>query len=181
MTYAADSCDLKRRKTGNKIRHSNSPWVDKECLELKHNIKKTGKNVQREPYNAESREKLYFLKTEYKTKIKKKKSQYKNDILAELESSGKNSKYFWKIIKKLDNKNNENILKKGISSCSWKKHFESLGTAETDSEIPSSPDGNGPLDYEITSEELDSASYILRPYKSSGFDWWIGGLVYQMK
>ena len=170
MTYTADSCDLKKRKTGNKSRHINSPWFDKECFELKNNIKKIGKNVQREPHNVESREKLYFLKMEYKTKVKEKKSQYKNDIFAELESSGKNSKYFWKILKKLDNKNNENILKKGISSNSWKKHFETLGTSETDSEIPLSPDGNGPLDYKITSKELDSASYILRPYKSSGLD-----------
>ena len=49
-------------------------------------------------------------------------------------------------------------------------HFESLGTPETHSEIPCCPEGNGPLDYNITSEELDSASYILRPYKSSGLD-----------
>ena len=117
-----------------------------------------------------SREKLCFLKREYQLKIKEKKIKYKNDILADLESSGKNSKYFWKIIKKLDARHNENFFKKGITGGSWKKHFESLGTPDTQFEIPSTPNENGPLDYEITTEELDSASYILRPCKSSGLD-----------
>ena len=43
---------------------------------------------------------MYFVKREYELKVKKKKIKYKDDILADLESSGKNSKYFWKIIKK---------------------------------------------------------------------------------
>ena len=170
LTYAADSCELKRRKQGPKMKHGNSPWFDKECIDLKNSIREIGNKVQRDPYNVESREKLYFLKREYKLKVKKKKIKYKDDILADLESSGKNSKYFWKVIKKLDAKHNENLFKKAISGNDWKKHFESLGTPATHSEIPSSPDENGLLDYEITTEELDSASYVLRPYKSSGLD-----------
>ena len=60
--------------------------------------------------------------------------------------------------------------KKGISRANWKSHFESLGTSDNNLEIPSSPTENGPLDFRITSQELDLASYILRPYKSSGID-----------
>ena len=75
-----------------------------------------------------------------------------------------------KIIKKLDAKQNENFFKKCISGGSWKEHFEYLGTPDTHSELPSTPNENGPLDYQITRNELESASYILRPYKSSGLD-----------
>ena len=60
--------------------------------------------------------------------------------------------------------------KNSVADSRWRTHFESLGTADSSFEIPSSPNVNGPLDFEITSEELDSASYILRPYKSSGLD-----------
>ena len=162
MTYAADSCDLKKRKQRTRTRHISSPWFDKECAELKNNVKELGNKVQREPYDAESREKLYFLKRKYRLKVKEK-------TLADLESTGKNSKYFWKIIKKLDAKQNENIFKKGIPGSSWKKHFESLGTPDMQFELPSTPSENGPLDYNITMTELDSASYILRPYKL-----WVG-------
>ena len=45
-----------------------------------------------------------------------------------------------------------------------------MGTPDTHSELPSTPNENGPLDYQITRNELESASYILRPYKSSGLD-----------
>ena len=73
LTYAADSCDLKKRKQRTRTRHISSPWFDKECAELKNNVKELGNKVQREPYDAESREKLYFLKRKYRLKVKEKK------------------------------------------------------------------------------------------------------------
>ena len=90
--------------------------------------------------------------------------------MAELASSSKNSKDFWKIVEELGSNGAENFFNKEMSNLRWKTYFESLGTADSRLEIPSSPNVNGPLDSEITPEELDSASYILRPYKSSGLD-----------
>ena len=82
----------------------------------------------------------------------------------------KNSRSFWKILNKLNVKTNENIPKKGISRTRWKNHFESLFTAKTKTDIPPSPTESGRLDFEITPEELEKASYILRPMKSTGID-----------
>ena len=59
------------------------------------------KQLQRKPYDVKSREKFYILKMDYKAKIKEKKRKYKQDILAELASSGKNSKHFGKSSKSL--------------------------------------------------------------------------------
>ena len=50
------------------------------------------------------------------------------------------------------------------------KHFRSLFTTENRPLYPNSPNETGCLDYEITSEEIEEASYILRPMKSSGID-----------
>ena len=124
----------------------------------------------RNPYDVKSRELLYTLKRDYKLKIKEKKRQYQDEILRQLETSGKNSKYFWKIVKKLDSKQTESLFKKKIPYHRWKKHFEDLGMPASFSEIPQSPTETGPLDHLITPEELDLASYILRPHKSSGMD-----------
>ena len=82
----------------------------------------------------------------------------------------KNSRSFWKILDKLIQKPNNNIFKRGISGYRWMKHFRSLFTTENRPLYPNSPNETGCLDYEITSEEIEEASYILRPMKSSGID-----------
>ena len=80
------------------------------------------------------------------------------------------SRTFWKLLNKLNTKTNENMFTKGISGNRWKTHFQTLFTKNDNPNIPNSPNTTGPLDYDITPEELDEGSYILRPGKSTGKD-----------
>ena len=88
----------------------------------------------------------------------------------QMTSKRKNSRFFWKLLHKLNTKTNESKFKKGISASRWKAHFQKLFTKNDNSDIPNSPSSIGPLDYDITLEELENASYILRPGKSTGKD-----------
>ena len=170
MTNVAEACGIKKRKQKNISKQKTSPWFDKECVTFKNKISRSANLLQKQPNDVKLSETLYFLKKEYKRKIKEKKVKYKTDTLSELKCSSKNSRNFWKILNKLNTKPNENIFKKGISGTGWKSHFENLFTAKSKSDIPPSPNESGCLDYEITSDELEKASYILRPNKSSGID-----------
>ena len=158
-------------ETTNKIGQPNNyPWFDKECLSMKNKMKQNANLVKKQPHNKKIRESLYVLKRQYKNIVKKKKKEYKTSILDEMKCNRKNSRSFWKILDKLIQKPNNNIFKRGISGYRWMKHFRSLFTTENRPLYPNSPNETGCLDYEITSEEIEEASYILRPMKSSGID-----------
>ena len=107
---------------------------------------------------------------EYKSTLASKKRKYKDDIINQMNGNRKNSRFFWKLLDKLNFKNSEKEFKKGISGNRWKSHFQSLFSKSDEIKIPDSHDTTGPLDYDITPEELDEASYILRPGKSTGKD-----------
>ena len=89
----------------------------------------------------------------------------------QMSCSRRNSRFFWKLLDKMNTKTNENLFKSGISGKRWKSHFQELFSKNvTDSPIPDSPSTSGPLDHEITIEELEESSYILRNGKSTGRD-----------
>ena len=140
------------------------------CLALKNEIKQKANKIKKSPENVKLRESLYTLKRRYKNTINKKKNDYKNKILEQMTCKRQNSRNFWNLLKKLDFKINENIFKKSISGYRWKKHFTSVFTTKNTTPLPNSPHGTGCLDYDITPEELEKSSYILRPGKSSSID-----------
>ena len=84
----------------------------------------------------------------------------------------KDGKIFWKLLNKLDNKQNDNIFKEKISGETWKSHFKSLFNKkhEETNTFPPNTKENGILDYEISMEEIKLGSYILRNGKAPGFD-----------
>ena len=71
---------------------------------------------------------------------------------------------------KLKPNQNEDLYKKGISGQRWINHFKSILTSNTAQPLPANPNENGPLDYPITDDEINSASYILKPGKAVGAD-----------
>ena len=61
----------------------------------------------------------------------------------------------------------------GISSNRWKTHFKSVlhnPTIGNKGQLPHNTAERGPLDFEISDEEIKTGSYILRHNKSSGMD-----------
>ena len=56
----------------------------------------------------------------------KKKNEYKLDIVNKMNLTGKNQKYFWKLLDKLDGSSHENLFKDLISGERWVDHFKKV-------------------------------------------------------
>lgn len=81
----------------------------------------------------------------------------------------KDDKKFWKLLDRLkENRKNDFISR--ISEQKWKDTFEGILRRENGPIYPPDCSDIGPLDYEITIEELREASYILRNGKAPGAD-----------
>ena len=80
-------------------------------------------------------------------------------------------KQYWKLLKKLDldNCNSHNPVA-DISPNEWVSHYTNLLQAVHDHRIPENTSESGPLDYEITLEEITKAKNILKPGKATGID-----------
>ena len=89
----------------------------------------------------------------FKKLIKKKKSEYKLDILSNMQLKSKDQKVFWKLLDKLQ-PNGKDSSVVGISSEKWTNHFRSIFTSKNEVNYPPDSNAAGPLDYEITTEEL---------------------------
>ena len=82
----------------------------------------------------------------------------------------KNSKRFWKTLDKLKDKNHDDVFIKSIPTYKWKQTFEGILRNKTEPVYPEDCLDEGPLDFPITINELQNASYILRSGKASGID-----------
>ena len=83
--------------------------------------------------------------------------------------TGKNQKYFWRLLDKLDGSPHDSLFKDGISAKRWIEHFKTVLRDENrEISYPADSAELGPLDYRITRSELNEASYVLRPDKSTG-------------
>ena len=80
-------------------------------------------------------------------------------------------KQYWKLLKKLDldNCNSHNPVADIIPN-EWVSHYTNLLQAVHDHRIPENTSESGPLDYEITLEEITKAKSILKPGKATGID-----------
>ena len=170
LSKAAEDSSVKKKKKSRPQSRHNFPWYDRECKTEKDNMNKIAKNIKKEPNDVKLHEELYSCKRKYKLTLESKKKKYKNDVINQMNGNRKNSRFFWKLLDKLNLKNSDNEFKKGISGNRWKTHFQSLFSRSGETKIPDNHDINGPLDFDITLEELTEASYILRAGKSTGKD-----------
>ena len=170
LIESADDSHVKKKKQHKTVKHHNSPWFDRECQTKKEEIAKLSRKIQRNPDLPKLREEMNLLKNNFKVIIAAKKKKYKQNIMNQMTCNRKNSRCFWKLLDKLDRKKDENAYKKSISGNRWKSHFQQLFTKNDNVDIPDCSVPNGQLDYDITPEELEDGSYILRPGKSTGKD-----------
>ena len=169
LRTTAKKCGIKKKQR-QPFRESQPPWFDRECLSLKNKIKEYANKIQKSPNNLTHRESMLTLKKRFKHIVKKKKTEFKDDIINKMTNNRQNSRKFWNLMKKLDFKLNEDTFKKSIPSHRWTKHFTSVLSTRKDSYIPKSPIETGCPDYDISLAELETSSYILRPGKASGID-----------
>lgn len=85
--------------------------------------------------------------------------------------SKKDGKIFWKLLDKIEQKQDDTIFKQGIPGQKWISHFKSIfQDPKGRSTLPQNTTEIGNLDYEITDEEINAAGYILRNNKVVGYD-----------
>ena len=151
---------------------NSKPWYDKECTNTKKKINTTAMQLKRNPTDARLRETLYVTKRSYKNLIKKKKVKYKQDIIDQMHiTKPSDKKQFWKLLNKLDldSMNTKNAASE-ISPKEWMNHYTNLLQGTTQGTIPKNTAELGPLDYEITDDEILKAKGILKPGKATGVD-----------
>ena len=78
-----------------------------------------------------------------------------------------NQKEFWKLLKMISPKKPDSVE---IFPGTFRQHFQSILTTNTPSEGIPVDRKREPLDYEITLEEVNGASFILKPGNSTGID-----------
>ena len=100
----------------------------------------------------------------------KKKNEYKLNILKDMDLKQGDQKSFWRLLDKLQPPCRNNDGLSNISGEKWKKHFKSILQSNRKLNYPPNSIEIGRLDYDITSEELSKASYVLKSNKATGFD-----------
>ena len=149
-----------------------SPWFDRECASLKNNVKALAKKLQINPYNQKIREELYIDKRKLQRMVKNKKTGYKTTLMERMHTTDpKQMKTFWKLLDKISLSDAKRPAQGNIKVEDWVDHFKNICHASSERpNLPENPNVHGPLDHEITMEEMTSASYILKGGKSPGPD-----------
>ena len=169
LLEACTLSDMRPKKTF--IPKTDKPWFDKECLTLKNSIKKKCKTLRMNKSDSNLQRQISSGNKQLKKLLKQKKYEYKLEIVNKMNLTGKNQKYFWKLLDKLEGSSHDNMFKDLISGDRWVDHFKKvLREEKRDILYPADSMEQGPLDQRITMEELNDAEYVLRPDKSTGYD-----------
>ena len=169
LVEAADKAKVKFRKFNST---NDPPWFDKSCKELKNKIRVLGTKIRRSSKDASLKsELLYIKKKELKKLIRYNKMNFKNRLMEQMNQTKGDSKRFWGLSGRMEQKKDDNIFKQGISNQRWVSHFQSIfRDPENNKPLPKNTREFGELDQEISEEEIKIASYILRNGKAPGFD-----------
>ena len=151
---------------------SGNPWFDHECKTTKKKINGIARQLKRSPWDARLRENLFITKRLFKNMIKKKKILYKKSIIDKMQlTKNADIKQYWKLLNKLDfDSHKTRNAAADISPREWMNHYTNLLKGIDESKIPNNVAESGPLDYEITMEEMMKARGILKPGKATGID-----------
>ena len=155
-----------------KRKPSNDPiWFDTDCKKCKEEVTTAGKQVKSTPNDPSLRKILADKKKNFRKLVRAKKSSHENKIFEKILEfdRGKECKKFWDSLKSLNNEKEPDYVS-CISHNSWMNHFEKIRRADEEPVYPADDLHEGPLDYEITEEELDDASGVLKNGKKCGID-----------
>ena len=169
VSEIAEKANLKVKKQ-KKSTKKGFIWFDDECAKAKKDLKILNKELQLDPHSATSRQKCFFANKKYKNLLRTKKRQHRNQIICDMSISKNDSKKFWKLLDKLKAEDHNEIFIERMGARKVKTAFESILRAKNDPVCPPDSMEKGPLDTEITLEELKNGSYVLRPGKSTGPD-----------
>ena len=160
------------------IKSSNKKWFDKECRLKRHELRKLANLKHRDPFNITLREGYHTVLKQYKSLLARKKNEYYQTKISELENTVDNSdsRNFWNCLKSMDDSVKETSIPP-ISEENWMSHFQSLHSNEplnlhqeaVVNELRSLEDAtthSHSLDYLITELEIRTAAKKLKNNKS---------------
>ena len=168
LINAAEKANIKTTKKNDL---ENPPWFDTECENTKQNMALLGRKVRQNPRNLKHKKELFDLKKRFKKIVRNKKVAYKDKIMEKMNWSSKDSKKFWKLLDKMDQKQDNSIFTKNISEGRWLEHFQSVTQGPHGKCVfPKNTAKQGYLDFAISDDEIRLSTYILRNGKASGHD-----------
>ena len=150
--------------------HFSEPWFDEDCKERKKEIRTLGNKLSKYPENESIRISLREAKKGFRRTIAFKKRNYKKSTLAELESKRKekNHREFWKIFRKISPKSKREPIAPSMQN--FFDYFKNLSVSSRPLEMPENSTSNGPLDYEISLEELIAVGKKTKQGKAVSLD-----------
>ena len=171
LIETADNAHVKRLKIRKGGSENNPPWFDGKCSEAERKIRLLGRKIQKQPKNFSLRTELTNAKRFLKNLVRKNKREFKHNLLEQMKLNRKDGKIFWKLLDKMEQKEDDTIFKANISAEKWVTYFKSIfHDPSKSSKLPQNNAEIGPLDFEISKEELEACAYILRNGKSPGYD-----------
>ncbi len=166
VTGIAHKAELKYKKAKTK----SSPWYDNECIQTKNRLRYLSNMLKKHPYEVNLREKVFFQKKKYTKLVRSKKRKHREQVIKDMALNRKDGKTFWKLLDRLKENPKNDFFINRIQEQKWKNTFEGILRNENEPIYPPDCSDVGPLDYEITLEELTEGSYILRNGKTPGPD-----------
>ena len=119
--------NYKTQKDWEKRKKVNKKWFDKECIDLKKNVRNLGREKYRKHNDSLLKEKYHEKLKEYKKKCKPKRINSWHSTLSEVEKSLGDPNTFWKKWKNSNERDNSITLPE-ISGEKWFEHFKNLHT-----------------------------------------------------
>ena len=109
-------------------------------------------------------------KKKFKRIVLAKKRRHRNKLVSDLQTDKqeRNIKQYWKTFRKLSPKCKSDPRLPSIIE--FRNYFEKLSKAKRTPNIPTPCENEGPLDYEISREELEAAGGKLKQGKAHGMD-----------
>ena len=165
----AEKVKIKKAKKSSRD-DRNPPWFNETCYNMKNDIRSLGKKLKQDSSNPSVKMKLTKLKRMFKKTVKTNKSHFKQNLVNKLDWSRNDSNKFWKLLDDFEKRKNDEIFKQCISEDRWVNHFKSILQNTKNDPLPNNTSPMGPLDYEVSDEELMLSAYILKPGKATGYD-----------
>ena len=170
-THEPPHNENQKRGQRKNITNNDQPWFDSECKAIKKKINILGNRLKRQPGDTSLRASLFVTKKNFKNLTKKKKNLYKKNIIDKMHLTKQSEvKQFWKLLNKLDLDKSQRNTAKDIDPGEWMNHYTQLLQGAPKGKIPSNTVESGPLDYEVTIEEIMDSRGILKPGKATGAD-----------
>ena len=170
LLATVSSAGVKQKRPFNEESGKKQPWFDYECKSEKEKLCILSKKLKKNPNDKNTRDQVLDAKKNFKRIILAKKRRLRTVLVDKLTTTkhDKNLKEHWKTFRKLSPKNTADPRQPSMSE--FQNYFEKLSQSKRAQNIPSPSGSDGPLDYLISTEELNKACDRLKQGKAHGQD-----------